>query len=196
MVAFTYTNKLMDDCLQELEAYLNDDKPKFKGDIIRLNQFILSDIITHQGCYLLTYAMPAGLKVEPQKEFVPDEYFPDRTGYECYENHVHTQDILRSSKPGIHHLATGISLAEILCLKLLARYPDIKFHIIVSFPVRPIVLDNVKPTYIASASSSPLEGDTAVRNDCTVRFHAVRENEIIYDDLEAFRFEAMSVIET
>lgn len=37
--------------------------------------------------------------------------------------------------------------------------------------------------------------DFPIRYDCVVQFHAVRKGEVIYDDLEAFLFEAMGVID-
>ena len=184
----------MDGCLGELVDYMSSRKSRYNGDIVRFSRFILSNVVIHQGCYLFEYAIPRGLELNPTQEFSPDEHFPDRTGYECSENHVHTQDILRSNKPGLHHLATAVSLAEILRLKLCA-FANVQFRIIVGFPVKPLVIENKEPTHIASRSIWPNEEDNQIRDDSTVRFHAVRNGEVIYDDLEAFRFDAMGVME-
>ncbi len=204
-IQFTHTNKLMHECLQEIEDYWTQEKarlvareaaferetwdevdkidaskkPKISADAFGLAAFMFSEVVRHQGCYLLRSEF-SHWDVDPDGEFVPTEHRPDRTGYEDFENHRHISDYFISKEPGIHFLIMGLASAEFLYLKLRVSFPDVHFRICVIFPVRPFEFD---------------PEDTHIRDDCVVRFHAVREGEVIYGPLEEFRHEAMGILE-
>lgn len=191
---FTSTNKLMDASLRDLAAYLDDGRAGFNGNVIGLVRLLQTKVVIHQGCYLLGWG-PGGLEPQPDAEFVPDRMHPDRTGVECFENHQHVTDLLQYRKrivqPGNHYLGIGLLVAEILRLKLALAFPDVRFRIIVSFPVR-----SIGPgTYPGSVSSATVGLEQVTMYDCIVRFHAVRQGEVIYDDLENFKTEAIGVVE-
>jgi len=174
---FSANNILMENCFPELIASLDSDT-RVHGDLSALSKVLLSNFVVHQGCYLLEYTIPKGFTPIPEQEFISDEFFPDRTGYECSENHLHTSDLLNNNQKGIHHLLAGIIIADNLRYKLKSVFPCSRFRIIVSFPVLALSAD-----------------DEEIKKDCTVRFHAIREGEIIYDNLDDFKFEAMGIIE-
>ncbi len=173
----TYTNRLMDECLQELEVYWSDEKVRLRGDVLRFASFIMADIVRHQGCYILR-SDQADWDLDPDGEFIPDHIVPDRSGYEDFANHHHVCEFIASNKPSIGFLAVGLALTEILHLKLRQSFPAVHFRIVVSFPVKPL---------------DPDEGQ--IRNDCRVSFHAIREGEVIFGDLEDFRYDAMGILE-
>lgn len=172
---FTTKNAIMENCLQELITSID---PDLKCGIFGLSKALLSRFVIHQGCYLLECALPRGFIPYPEQEFTSSRIFPDRTGYECGENHLHTSYLLANHEKGYHHLLAGIVVADNLRYKLKSEFPPGRFRIIVSFNVFPMG-----------------EDDDDIRKDCTVRFHSVRTGEVIYDDLEDFKYEAMGVIE-
>jgi len=204
-IQFTRTNKLMDECLREVEDYWTQEKarllarqaafdsenwdevdridaaekPKASADAFGLADLIFSDVVRHQGCYLLRSKF-SRWDVDPDGEFVPTEHTPDRSGREDFENHRHISDYFISKEPGIHFLIVGLAWAEFLYLKLRVSFPDVHFRICVSFSVKPFEFD---------------PEDTHIRDDCVVRFHAIREGEVIYGPLEEFRHEAMGILE-
>jgi len=96
--------------------------------------------------------------------------FPDRTGYECFVNHIHIEDYLENG--GLHPLemlGRGIALARELKIRLGQLHGDKHFRIIVAF-----------------------DGSS-----CTVRFHTVRPDEEWVDkNLDRYREEAIAVLET
>ncbi len=173
---FSVKNKLMENVFPDvIEA--SNSQTVVRYDISILSKVLLSSFVMHQGCYLLEFALPAGFHPNPEQAF-PKSNFTNQTSYECYENHLHTVDILKRSKQGINHLLTGIILADYFRYKLEVVFPAQRFRIIVSYPVLPI---------------SP--EDHEIKNDCTVRFHAVRDGEVIFDNLDDFKYEAMGIIE-
>ncbi len=203
-IQFTRTNKLMDESLREVEDYWAQERARLVAqeaaferedwdevdrivateqkagvDAFELAAFMFSEIIRHRGCYLLRSEF-SRWEVDPDGEFVPTEHRPDRTGYEDFENHRHISDYFISKEPGIHFLIMGLALAEFLYLKLRVTFPDVHFRICVIFPVRPFDFD---------------PEDTHIRDDCVVRFHAIREGEVIYGPLEEFRHDAMGILE-
>lgn len=173
---FSTKNKLMDSIFPEVIASINSVSG-IRYEISTLAKILLSNFVIHQGCYLLEFTLPEDFSSNPDQVFTRSN-FADRTGYECYENHLHTIDIIKGSQPGIHHLLTGIIIADNLRYKLKAMFPSTRFRIIVSFPVLPLSAD-----------------DDEIKNDCTIRFHLVRDGEYIFDNLDDFKFEAMGVIE-
>ncbi|NVM46966.1 MAG: hypothetical protein HWN79_18830, partial [Candidatus Lokiarchaeota archaeon] len=75
-------------------------------------------------------------------------------------------------------LAVGISLVNILWLKLNYLFPNVHFRIDISYPVIKIFDEN-----------------EFIKDDCRISFHAIRENEEIYLDLEEYKYEAVGVLE-
>ena len=147
-------------------------------DISALSKILLSNFVIHQGCYLLEYSLPTGFNPIPNQEFIPDKSFFDRTSYEYFQNHLHTRELLTSTKTSLHHLLTGIIIADNLKDKLKVSFPSRKFRIIVSYPVLPLSAE-----------------EDEIKNDCTIRFHAMREGEYFISDLDEFKFDAIGVID-
>ncbi len=54
MIKFTYTNHLMDQCLEELEAYWADQDAAslVRADLLA-SHLLNWNIVRHKGCYLL-----------------------------------------------------------------------------------------------------------------------------------------------
>ena len=96
--------------------------------------------------------------------------FPDRTGYECFVNHVHVEDYLDDAGLGSNAiLKQGIALANKIVEKLLPLFPDKLFKVIVA----------------------------ANESGCSVRFHMIRSGENwLSDDLDKYGQEAILVLET
>ncbi len=171
----------MDACLRELNAYRVTYSRGLRGDVLGLARLIGSEVVVHQGCYIWSdHLRGYGRQPDAEGEFVPDRTFIDRTGYECFANHIHVDTLVHSHKPGIHYLAIGLAVAEVVQLKLQQGFPGVHFHIIVGYNVIP--LD---------------EEDVHVKDDCTVRFHAVHEGDIACgcDQLERYDYDAVGVKE-
>jgi hypothetical protein len=76
--------------------------------------------------------------------------FPDRTGFECFVNHIHVEDYLENGGlPPLEMLGRGLALAQELKKQLSHLHGAKHFRIIVAF-----------------------DGTS-----CTVRFHTVRSDE-------------------
>jgi hypothetical protein len=174
---FTTKNAIMANCLQELITSI-DSNSVFQCEISDLSEALLSRFVIHQGGYLLEYALLKGFVPNPEQEFIPSQSLLDRTGYECSKNHLHTRDLLEDDKKGLHHLLAGIIFADNLRYKLKSKFPFSKFKIIVGFSVFPLS-----------------KGDNEIKNDCTIRFHSIRDGESIYDNLENFKTDAVGIIE-
>ena len=174
---FTNKNALMENCLQELITSI-DTNSDFKCEISNLSKALLSRFVIHQGCYLLEYALPKDFVPYPEQKFVRSQIFSDRTALECSENHLHTQDLLEDHNEGLHHLLAGVIVADNLRYKLKSEFPSGKFRIIVSFPFFPLGKD-----------------DGEIKNDCTVRFHSIRDGELVYASLDDFKYEAIGIVD-
>jgi hypothetical protein len=96
--------------------------------------------------------------------------FPDRTGYECFVNHIHVEDYLENGGLSpLEMLGRGLALAGEIKERLSRLHGTKHFRIIVTF-----------------------DGSS-----CTVRFHSVRPDEEWVDkDLSAYKEEAIAVFET
>jgi len=96
--------------------------------------------------------------------------FPDRTGYECFVNHIHIENYLENGGlPPLEMLGRGIALAGEIKKRLSQLHGEKHFRIIVAF-----------------------DGTT-----CTVRFHTVRADEEWIDkDASGRAREAIAVFET
>jgi hypothetical protein len=97
--------------------------------------------------------------------------FPDRTGYECFVNHIHVEDYFDEdgSFGQIARLGQGIAFANDLKERLSSFSADENFRLIVS-----------------SDESS-----------CSVRFHVIRNGEEwLSPDLNSYQQEAILVLDT
>jgi hypothetical protein len=97
--------------------------------------------------------------------------FPDRTGYECFVNHVHVEDYLENGGlPPMELLGRGIAFAHELAERLRRLQGTRHFRIIVA-------------------------SDGGV--SCTVRFHTLRhEEEWVGKNSNGFKEEAIAILET
>jgi len=188
MMKFTRTNRLMDDCLAEVRAFLADRKSRLPvGDAAGLAALLRADVVFDRGCYLLRWP-EANWTPDPDAAFHPTAVEPDRTGREDFENHFHEEWIRgRNSpqlrKPGIHHLVLALLEAEVVRLKLRDAFPTVRFRISVSFVVRPFEDDDDETTALN------------VMREWRVSFHALRRGEVLFDDLEAFAHDAVGILD-
>jgi hypothetical protein len=190
MLKFSQTNKLMDECLTQAEAYLSKPDTRLRvRNVTGLAALLQAEIVFDRGCYRLRW--PGATWVpEPRTEFEPDSQFLDRTGWEDFDNHFH-EDALRGwnieekEKPGIHHLVLALIGAEILRLKLRDSFPRVRFQVTVSFSVKPMDLD---------------DEEIIARNvmiGWRVSFHAVRKGEMpLSSDLDSYLYEAIGLFDT
>lgn len=174
---FTYQNELMKECLLELDDYWHSRNPELDGNSVAFANLVFSKIVRHKGCYLLRNEANKE-DPDPNGEFLPDKMFPDRSGFEDSQNHFHLSGIVTAQEPSIGFLGIGLSIVELLYLKLHHDFPDEHFRITLSYPVKPFD-----------------DGDTYVRDDCRISFHAIRSGEVIFTDLESYQFEALGIWE-
>jgi hypothetical protein len=204
-IRFTHTNRLMDECLREIEDYWaqeearlaalqasrecegwkdtdeseTDERTAVRMHVPTLTNLMLCNIVRHKGCDLLR-RWRESWDADPDGQFGPTERFPNRSEYEDFENHFHVGDCFISEEPGIHFLIMGLALAEVIYVKLRLSYPDVHFRIPMSFSVKPFEFD---------------PEDIHIRDDCVVRFHAIREGENLYVPPEEYLHEAVGVLE-
>ena len=94
--------------------------------------------------------------------------FPDRSGYECFANHIHIEDFVSESSPE-NLVDQSFALATSLNQRLREFAPDASFRFIIA----------------------------ASGGGCTLRFHVVRAGEQWEkEDLESYGEEAIAVIES
>lgn len=174
---FTHTNRLMGECLQQLQAHWSSESARLDGDTLGFARLLMADIVRHRGCYILRRSQDEW-GVDADGAFTPSSVIPDRSGYEDFSNGVRVSEFVQVDAPDIGVLGVGLALAEALALKLRASFPAVRFRVMVSFRGR---------------SLGP--GDTAFMRDCRVSFHAVREGEAVIGDLDSFRYEAIGIVE-
>ena len=153
------TNQRMDALYDEIrEENLDDPKALPQKLLMLLN----SGFVEEEQCLFLS--------VLKQGTPVKRVDFPDRTGYECFVNHIHIEDYLENGGlPPLELLGRGIALARELKAQLSQLHGGKHFRIIVAF-----------------------DGSS-----CTVRFHAVRADERWVDkDGSGFAKGAIAVLET
>jgi hypothetical protein len=120
----------------------------------RLAGFGRNAFMRFRGCVFL--------KREFKRSRVSQKHFPDKTGYECFVNHVHL-DYTGTRRSAMTCLAYGTKLG----IGLTKFAPRQRFQILASF------------------STDSISG-------CTVRFHLIRPGENwASDDLEAYKQEAI-----
>jgi hypothetical protein len=118
---------------------------------------------TFEGCVLLKSEW------EPNKNHVKVTDFPDKTGFECFINHVHLpfEGTIASLVPCLEYVA---KLQE----ALIPFTQDRQFRLIISLS----------------------EDDAFPNSACTVRFHEIRLGENwIADGLEGYQSEAILVLD-
>jgi hypothetical protein len=94
--------------------------------------------------------------------------FPDSTGYECFANHIHIDDLVSESSAE-HLVEQALALAAFLNEALCKFSPDATFRFIIG----------------------------ANDDGCTLHFHAIRAREHWEtEDLELYLEDAMAVIES
>lgn len=152
------TNHQMDILCEEIRED-NLDDPKALPQ--RLLALLNAGFVEEEQCVFL-----ALLKKGPVKRVD----FPDRTGYECFVNHVHIEDYLENGGlTPLEMLGRGLALARELKERLSRLHGAKHFRIIVAF-----------------------DGST-----CTVRFHTVRpDEEWVAKGRNGYKEEAMAVLET
>ncbi len=102
---------------------------------------------------------------------VTPDNFPDLTGFECFVNHIHVEDLLGdralADKPAI--LRQGVALALAIQKSLRSMFPDQQFQVILAFS----------------------------EDGCSVRFHLIRPTEEwLASDLDAYAGESILVLES
>jgi len=95
--------------------------------------------------------------------------YSDRTGYECFVNHVHIDSYVEADEDNssMHLLDHGVSLCLLLKEKLEESYPREPFRLILAFE----------------------------NQDCSLRFHKIRPNENWIDDNLENYSEAIMVLD-
>ena len=153
---------------RRMGALCNDVKSKSLDDPKSLNrklaELLDSGFTRADGCVL--HAAQEKLRGNATLED-----FPDRTGYECFVNHIHVEDYLDGSDifGQVARLGQGIAFGYNLKEKLSSFSANESFRVIVS-----------------SDESS-----------CSVRFHVIRNGEEwLSSDLDSYENEAILVIDT
>ena len=154
------TNPRMEALLAEIHDDNLDDPKALPQKLVAL---LSEGFVEEDECVFL-----AKLK---KKSEVQRLDFPDRTGYECFVNHVHVEDYLENGGlPPLELLGRGMAFAHELADRLRALHGMKLFRIIVAS-----------------------DGGAT----CTVRFHTVRhEEEWVGKNLNGFREEAIAIMET
>lgn len=130
----------------------------------KLRSLISSNVVEAGGCFFLEPFYDSGMDMEHLLQ-----QLQDRTGVECFVNHIHVSDYVdsRTGSDPIRYLVTGLRYACLLQSKLKIIGG---FEIIVSY------------------------GEDEIP-DCTVHFHKTRENEkYLLDELDEYRDEAILVL--
>lgn len=177
MITFTKQNSLMTELLQQMDN--STKSKKIMGDYERLFKLFSSDIIEFHGCTLLASNINLAHLTSTQKDVISD-----KTRFESFENHLHCSDFLSPKfKRDVHSLLkVGLIIAYILSQKLAFMFPTVKFRIDVAC--------NVKSLYEETKFEDSF-------NDCTVRFHELRDGDPSYlnDDLEKYLYDAVGYID-
>jgi len=152
------SNPQMEVLYDEIRSENLDDPKALPQKLLAL---LNGGFVEEEGCVFLSL-----LKKGP----VQRVDFPDRTGYECFVNHVHIEDYLENGGLApLEMLGRGLALARELKDRLSRLHGTKQFRIIVAF-----------------------DGST-----CTVRFHSVRpDEEWIGKGLNGHKEEAIAVLET
>ena len=190
MFRFTQTNRLMDECLPQAEAYLSDSATRLPvRDVTGLAALLQAEIVIDRGCYRLRWP-GVNWEPEPEAEFEPDSHFPDRTCWEDFDSHFHEDAVWGwntegKDGAGIHHLVLALVAADVLRLKLKETFPRVRFQITVSFNAKPTELD---------------DEEMIARNVMVgwrVSFNAVRRGEgSVLGDLDSFLYDAIGILDT
>lgn len=136
--------------------------PSSKRPTRKLRELLGEGFVQENGCVFL-----AELRSASSASTLND--FPDRTGFECFVNHVHMSDYLRVRLTTGRRevLAEAFAYASALMNVLQYSFESLRFTIILSY-----------------------DG-----NDAVVRFHKTRPGEAwVDDDLESYQEEGVGVL--
>jgi hypothetical protein len=153
-------NSKMEALLHEIQGRKTNGSNWLSPDLRKLLEY---DFVEEEGCIFLRNLYNSS--VAGQLSF-----YPDRTGYECFVNHIHIDSYVKVDQKDLvmSLLNQGILYSFQLKNKLSNFYSYESFRIIVSFK----------------------------NQECTVRFHKVRPNEEWLDEnLEKYS-EALMVIDS
>jgi hypothetical protein len=156
------TNERMELLLDEIRAE-NLDDPKSLPQ--KLWAILNAGFAEEEGCVFL-----AALKHKKEAASMRRLDFPDRTGYECFVNHLHLDDYLENgSLAPLVMLGRGLAFAQELKERLVGLGGGRHFRVIVA----------------------------SDRESCTVRFHTIRpDEEWSAKDLNGYKDEAVAVLDT
>lgn len=119
-----------------------------------ISWIIFPEFVEWDGCVLLRQEEQLSL---PEK-FNPNQFCPDRTGYEADINHVHLDDYIDEIRSYPYEgLRIGLKIMNIWQLQLKSQFPSKKFILILTF-----------------------DGE-----DCTLRFHTFREDALPWIDVKS-----------
>lgn len=156
-------NRKMVDRLEKLNDFIQSHSLEEK-----LRRLINTPILEVDGCFFFEDLW----KGYPGASL---SQFPDRTGLECFVNHVHIEDYVErtSTSLTVDLLFTqGWQFATSLKERLAAYQPEVGFRVIFS----------------AGEGTYP---------SCTVRFHLIRKHENwLSEDLEGYREESVGFMDT
>jgi len=99
-------------------------------DISKIPELFLQDFVEWDSCILLSGVNASDIK---EAHFKPNEHFRDRTEFEAFCNHIYINDYFSEIEECPEKsLKVALEIVEIWEQKLKARFPDTKFHLIVS----------------------------------------------------------------
>lgn len=102
-----------------------------KVEISKIPKIFLKDFVEWDSCVLLRGVNTSGFM---EVHFKPTENFRDRTEFEAFCNHVYINDYFPEGEEcSEKSLKLALQIATIWEKKLKVRFPDIKFHIIISY---------------------------------------------------------------
>lgn len=116
----------------KMEKLLNDIKENSDANLTVSKLFDLcnSRIIEWDGCILLDFNNNCQ---NLEDKFIPTNLINDRTQFEVLHNHIHLSDIFTELEDEpIESVKVAFILMEFWKYKLIANYPNEKFHLIVS----------------------------------------------------------------
>ncbi|MBP2635483.1 MAG: hypothetical protein H6Q72_1390 [Firmicutes bacterium] len=121
----TFSNEIMRRQLKEVENTLHSEI-----STVKVQKLLSSEFIEWDGCVLLEAVNDENAL---DTHFKPNEYYPDRTEYEAFCNHIHISDYLPESEEcPLQSLVLALKILEVWESKLMNSFPGLKFHLILS----------------------------------------------------------------
>lgn len=150
-------NSQMEQLYQEIRGDNLDDPRALPQKLIAL---LNAGFVEEEECVFFSQLKPSAP--------VKNVDFPDKTGYECFVNHLDIEDYLENGgSPALELLGRGLALAQEIKERLSQLHGTRHFRVIVAF-------------------TGP---------SCSVRFHTVRQDEG-WTDKDLCRDEAIAIFET